>query len=365
MERTQKSSRIRRILKWILTGALGLVVLVAVAALLIASSQDGTVKLLQTYLYSQWDMEPNSFEARTPPRDAVRSDGVRIRTNIKFGSEYPNSLLDIWYATADDSVQRPTVIFMHGGGWFMGSKEMGDPLAAGSAEGTSELNKLIAKEGFNFVNVDYALAPAYRYPVQMLQLNQALEYLREHSEKLGLDMTNVVIMGGSAGAQMTAQYGLLVSDPAYAAEVGIRPAIDASAVKALVIFAAPFKFSGFGWRMNAMLWAYLGTKDLENSNQAKQVNILAHVNSQYPATYLTDGNQPDTFPEHAKAMARVLREHQVEHVFNYYEPSDALLDHGYTGRLDTKHGRENLNKALAFMKQRTGLVDSITQSRHD
>ena len=77
MEHAEKSSRIRRILKWILTGALGLVVLVTVAALLIANSQDGSVKLLQTYLYSQWDMEPNSFEPRTPPRDAVRSDGVR------------------------------------------------------------------------------------------------------------------------------------------------------------------------------------------------------------------------------------------------------------------------------------------------
>ena len=353
---------LRPILKWILAGALALVVLVALAAFLIANSQDGSVKLLQTYLYSQWDMEPNSFEPRTPPRDAVRSDGIRIRSNVKFGSDYPNSFLDIWYPTADDRVRRPTVLFMHGGGWFMGSKEMGDPLAAGSAEGTSELGALIAKEGFNFVNLDYALSPAYRHPVQMKQLNQALAYLREHSERLGLDMTNVVVMGGSAGAHMTAQFGVLVSDPTYAADVGIHPAIDASAVKALVIFSAPLKFSGFGWRTNTMLWAYLGTKDLENSKAANQVNILAHVNSRYPATYITDGNQADTFPEHAKAMAEALRENHVEHVFNYYEPSEALLDHGYTARLDTKHGRENLQKAVAFMKQRTGLVGPMTTS---
>ncbi|GFE82401.1 lipase [Steroidobacter agaridevorans] len=362
MNQPETSSKVWRILKWTLTGTLGLIVLLVAAALLIANSQDGSVKVLQTYLYSQWGREPNSFEPLSPPRDAVRSDGVRIRTNVKFGTEYPNSFLDIWYPTADDRVKRPTVIFMHGGGWFMGSKEMGDPLAAGSTESTSELSTLVAKEGFNFVNLDYALSPEYRYPVPMKQLNQALAYLQEHSEELGLDMTNVVIMGGSAGAQMTAQYGLLISNPAYAADVGIEPAIDASAVKALVIFAAPLKFSGFGWRMNAMLWAYLGTKDLEDSQQAKQVNILAHVNSQYPATYITDGNQPDTFPEHAKAMARLLRENDVEHVFNYYEPSEALLDHGYTGRLDTKQGRENLEKAIAFMKQRTGLASSLTTS---
>jgi acetyl esterase len=163
-------------------------------------------------------------------------------------------------------------------------------------------------------------------------------------------------MGGSAGAHMTAQYGLLVSDPAYAAEVGIRPAIEPTAVRALAVFSAPLRFSGFGWRMNAMLWAYLGTKDLENSSQDRQVDILSHIGPRYPATYITDGNQSDTFPDHAKAMARILREKNVDHVFNYYEASEAALDHGYTGRLETKHGRDNMEKAIAFMKQRTGLA---------
>lgn len=347
----------------ILTGAIGLVVVLVIAALLIANSQDGSVKLLQAYLYSQWDREPNSFEPYSPPQDAVRSDGLRIRTNVKFGSEYPNSFLDIWYPMADDRVQRPTVVFMHGGGWFMGSKEMGDPLAAGSTESSTELSKLIALGGFNFVNLDYALAPAYRYPVPLIQLNDAIRFLRDHSDEYGLDMTRVVLMGGSAGAQLSAQYGALLANPAYAADVGIEPAIDAGNVKALVLFSPPLTVSDDrGWRMNTMVWAYLGTKDLQDSKLARQMDIPSQVNARYPATYITDGNQPDTFPDHAKQMARLLREHQVEHIFNYYEPSEALLDHGYTGRLDTKHGLENLQKAIAFMKQRTGIAGSTTTS---
>jgi hypothetical protein len=121
----------------------------------------------------------------------------------------------------------------------------------------------------------------------------------------------------------------------------------------VVLFSAPLNTPGFGWRMNAMLWAYLGTKDLETSRQARQMDILSHVNARYPATYITDGNQPDTFPEHAKAMDRILTEKGVDHIFNYYEASEAPLGHDYTGRLDTRYGRENLDKAIAFMKQRT------------
>jgi acetyl esterase len=194
--------------------------------------------------------------------------------------------------------------------------------------------------------------------VPVSQLNEAIGHLVAHADEYGVDMSKFVLMGGSGGARISAQYGLLVSNPAYAAEFGIKPVLDASSVKGLVLFSPPLQATGFGWRMNTMLWSYLGTKDLEKSRQARLVDILAHVTPRYPPTYITDGNQPGTFSDHAKAMARVLREHQVAHVFNYYVPSGALLDHTYTGRLDTKHGRDNFEKAIAFIKQCTGLSAS-------
>lgn len=360
----KQAGKARRVIKYVLGCVLGIVATLVAAVLLVANSQDGSIWLLQSYLYqSKWDYPPNSFEPRTPSREEVRSDGLRVRHNVRYGARYPNSYLDIWYPDVGKATRRSTVIYMHGGGWFMGDKDSGDPLAAGGNGLSGEPILPLAKQGFNVVNLNYALAPAYRYPVQITQLNEAIRHLSERADEYGLDMSNVVVMGGSAGAQMTAQYGLIVSDPAYAAAVGITPAINSSKVKALVIFAAPLKVSGFGWRMNAILWSYLGTKDLENSPQAKQMDILSHVGPRYPATYITDGNQPDTFPEHAKAMARLLRDNNVDHQFNYYEASEALLDHGYMGRLNTKHGRDNLQKAIAFMRQRTGMAEPIVVER--
>jgi acetyl esterase/lipase len=344
-----------RVLRWVLGGLLSLVAALALTVLVVANSQDGSVAILQRVVYSQWKIQPNTFEPRTPPRDLVRSDGLRVRTNVRYGTTWPNSFLDIWYAPGKAGAKRPTVIYMHGGGFFMGTKDLGDPMAGGGAQGGSgEPLEPLAKAGFNVVNLDYALAPAYRYPVPMRQLNDALGYLVAHADEYGLDMGRVIVMGGSAGAQMSAQYGVLLSDPAYAADVGIKPAIDRAAVKGLVLFSAPLKVSGFGWRMNAMMWAYLGTKDLETSRQARQVDLLSHLNADYPATYITDGNQADTFPEHAKSMDRILTAKHVDHVFNYYEPTEAKLGHGYTGALNTKYGRDNLEKAIRFIRQRTG-----------
>ena len=352
--RAQKRSKLFRVFKWTILGVLGALLLIVVTVLVVANTKDGSVTVLQSYLYSKLQQKPNSFEPLSSPTDTVHADGVRVKTNVAYGDRFPNSYFDIWHPTADVSVKRPTIIFLHGGGFFMGSKDWGDPLAGGGKSGAaSETINIMAKEGFNVVNMDYALAPAYRYPTPLIQLNQAIRYLEANSDRLGVDASKLFLMGGSAGAQLSAQYGALLSNPTYAAQVGVKPVIDPSQVKGVVLFSPPLKVSGFGWRMNAMMWAYLNTKNLEDSRQAKQMDILAHITARYPATYITDGNQRDTFPEHAKAMARILREKSVAHVLNYYEPSEAKLDHGYTGRLGTKHGRDNLQKAIAFMKDRS------------
>jgi acetyl esterase len=345
-----------RILKRLVIGVLGLLALLIIAILLIANSQDGSVRILQSYLYkSVWNYPPNAYEPRQESRDELRSDGLRLRTEIRYGDQYPNSHFDLWSSNADASSKRPTIIYLHGGGWFMGDKTSGDPMANSGPGGDTDLIVNLARQGLNVVNLNYALAPEYRYPVQMIQLNDAIGFLGEHADEYGVDMDNIVVMGGSAGAHMAAQYGLIVSDPAYAADVGIRPAISASSLKALVLYVAPFQLTARTWRFNAMMWAYLGTKNLENSRQVQQTNIPARVGPHYPATYLTDGNQPDTFPEYAKEMARVLGEMRIDHIFNYYEPTQALLGHGYTSDLSTPQGRDNLDKTIAFIRQRTGL----------
>jgi acetyl esterase/lipase len=342
-----------QMLPWTLTYVLGLAAAMVTAVLLVASSRDGSIWVVQAYRFRKSGAKPNSFEPRHPPKDEFRTDGVRVRTEISYGTKYPNSHLDIWSYDLSHHVRRPTLVYVHGGGWFAGDKRWSDPFANGDAGRAPEPLAELAKAGFNVVNVNYALSPQYRYPVQIIQLNEAIGHLIAHAGGYGLDMGSVVIMGGSAGAHMTAQYGLLVSDPAYAAEVGIEPAIDASGVIALVLYSPLLKFSGFSWRRNAMLWGYLGTKNLESSGRALQVDILSHIGPRYPASYITDGNQPDTFPEHAKAMVRILSQLNIDHVFNFYAASEAPLGHTYTSDMDSKYAQDNLRKTIEFVRLRT------------
>ena len=59
----------------------------------------------------------------------------------------------------------------------------------------------IVTAGYNFVNVDYVLTPEGYFPDQLMQLTEAIDFCADNAEEYGLDMTNVVVMGSSAGAQ--------------------------------------------------------------------------------------------------------------------------------------------------------------------
>lgn len=134
----------------------------------------------------------NLYEPLRDPVQATKDNGQFIITEIRYAEEYPNSFLDITYPDKNLETDRPTFIYFHGGGFFGGSKCDGDPLAEGDA--TALLDDICA-EGFNLVNIDYALVPEYHFPTPVLQANEAFRFLMDHAEEYHLGMDRVVIMG--------------------------------------------------------------------------------------------------------------------------------------------------------------------------
>jgi acetyl esterase/lipase len=52
------------------------------------------------------------------------------------------------------------------------------------------------------VSVDYRLAPDHSFPVVVKDVVEAVLYLSEHAEELGLDVYNFALSGFSAGGNM-------------------------------------------------------------------------------------------------------------------------------------------------------------------
>ena len=137
----------------------------------------------------------NSYEPLNEPQNGLKENGQYLISEIRYAEDYPNSFRDIIYPDAKREADRPTLFYFHGGGFFAGSKNMGDPLAANEA--TALLDDLCAA-GYNIVNVDYALVPDAHFPVPLIQANQAFSYIMEHGEDYHLNTEKIILMGSSA-----------------------------------------------------------------------------------------------------------------------------------------------------------------------
>lgn len=96
----------------------------------------------------------------------------------------------------------PALLWIHGGGYVMGSPEMNDLQCA---EFAHSLPALVA-------SVDYRLAPEHPYPAPLEDCYAALHWLVRRAAELGVDPQRIAIAGASAGGGLAAALALLVRD---------------------------------------------------------------------------------------------------------------------------------------------------------
>jgi acetyl esterase/lipase len=90
-------------------------------------------------------------------------------------------------------VRPPVVIVIHGGGWRSGSRHSGY---------VQRINQEILGAGYAVFNVSYRFAPEHRFPAQLDDITQAITWLQQEGEALGLDTQRVALWGYSAGAHL-------------------------------------------------------------------------------------------------------------------------------------------------------------------
>ncbi|MDZ7914988.1 MAG: alpha/beta hydrolase [Rhodococcus sp. (in: high G+C Gram-positive bacteria)] len=275
--------------------------------------------------------QSNSFEPDAQTATTV-VDGARLTNDIEYGSTLPNSFLDIYIADDDPSVDRPTYITIHGGGWIVGDKTDGAPST--DSGGASWAGPML-DAGYNVVSVNYAFAPSYRFPTQTIQLGQAVQFLDANADRYGLDMSRVVLAGTSAGGHIVGNYATVQTNSDYARELGIEPTMDSSALKAIVFESAaldvgragapqsPSPSNGFFFDIAAR--SYLDTTDTAVLEQA---NVIDNVTADFPPSFISDGNT-GTFPDQAAELSAKLDGVGVANRLNLYSKSEARLDHSF------------------------------------
>src|SRR5690606_14680846 len=88
----------------------------------------------------------------------------------------------------------PVIVFIHGGGFMMGSK--GEPEAAFY----SNIGAWAASRGMIGVTMNYRLAPAHPWPSGADDVARAADWLAANVAAHGGDPGRIVLVGQSAGA---------------------------------------------------------------------------------------------------------------------------------------------------------------------
>ncbi|MCW1970080.1 MAG: alpha/beta hydrolase [Anaerolineae bacterium] len=90
--------------------------------------------------------------------------------------------------------QQPALIYMHGGGWVLGSVNTHDGITAG-----------IAKEAnLTVISVNYSLSPEHPYPAALEDVQATTAWVIANASQLGVDPQRLMIGGDSAGGNMAA-----------------------------------------------------------------------------------------------------------------------------------------------------------------
>ncbi len=116
-------------------------------------------------------------------------------------------------ATTPDGLEKPTVVFMFGGGFIAGTRD---------DEGYHKWFRQMTENGYRLISIDYRLGLKGSTKVGVAQVNvldqaihmavedlfSATNYIIENAGQLGVDPANIVISGSSAGAisVMQAEY---------------------------------------------------------------------------------------------------------------------------------------------------------------
>ena len=303
------------------------------------------------------DVAVNSFEPRNVPGEHVREDGGVYLNDVCYGKKYPNSHLDIFYPSAGKIAKRPTVIYMHGGGFVFGDKVSGDPLAVGAGRDVDFCSE-VTKRGYNVVTFNYALAPEYRFPVQLEQVDQMLKFLTENQEIYGLDMEHVFLGGGSAGADLTEIYGTLLVNPEYARRVGVVPSIRKEQITGLLIDEAALSVKNFDENMDAMLGCWMGEDHpSKNENVELLMDATKWIKENYIPSFINSSNMEVWFKDSADSLVEVLEKNGTTHEFFFRGQECGLLEHGYMQRFASNElARECFDCMLKFMERQMELA---------
>lgn len=254
---------------------------------------------------------------------AAMSDRYLTYPDQQYGYFTGDSVkLDVWQAQTSENV--PTVIYIHGGGWFFGDRTGALPY----------LMPWLAR-GWNVLNVEYRMSGAASAPAAVEDVRCALRWAYRNAAQFHLNTAQIMVTGHSAGGHLALMAGMLQEsdglDDACPADPGEPPLKVAAVVDWYGPTDLPDLLDGPNRKTYAVAW-FAGL--LDRHAQAERVSPLHYVRPQLPPIFIVHGDQDPVVPYANSVHLHDLLDRQ-------HDPNQLYTVHG------GKHGQFGVEQTQA------------------
>lgn len=128
--------------------------------------------------------------------------------DVPYGGESKSQVLDL-YLPEEGEGPFPVLIHIHGGGFAMGDKR----------DDHMDAYLKALHRGMAAVSIEYRLSGEAAFPAAVLDVRQAIRFLRENAWRYKLDAEKFVAIGGSAGGNLAAMLAMNVPNGQFLGEV--------------------------------------------------------------------------------------------------------------------------------------------------
>ena len=212
------------------------------------------------------------------PVENLSSDKIIARENEVYKTINDKKLkADVYMPNTMTSEKFPAVLLIHGGGWLTGSKENERMMA-----------QHLAENGYVAVDAAYRLGTEAQYPAGVLDLKDALKWMRENAEKYHINPKKIAVLGASAGGQLSTLLGVTGdSDIFKTGNPDVSDKVQAIVnIDGIVSFVHPDAEEGW------MAGTWLGGSKDEKYEKWQEASPLEYVDKDSPPTLFINSAQP-------------------------------------------------------------------------
>lgn len=280
-----------------------------------------------------------SLSDRKRDKGLMPHPNTRCHYNIPYGRHNPWNRLDL-YIPRNHSSALPVILNIHGGAWIYGDK---DTYRYYCME--------LANRGFAVINFSYRLAPEYKFPTALYDINHVVKWTLEVANIYNLNIDNIFMISDSAGAHLASLYNCICTNQNYGRWYAMK--IPKSFhIKAIALNCGIYNLCKYYSRANIFAKQIIidmaGKRELEFKLRFMSSNY--YITKNFPPTFLMTSNG-DFLRSETYELRKILRRNGVPHQYIQFGDKSNKLQHVFHCDIKLEESIQCMDEQIEFFRK--------------